>query len=320
MNPDPNGALPEFLPPGHEPGDESGFQSGPEPGLQSGHESSPESGTVFAPLPPMRFPNMADVGLLVILLVFAALAAWGISAAALYFHLFGVSTPKQAVSDTRYALGSQLLWYLFALAGCLILFPLLWQKGFFAGVEWRFTAARRSRSRLLGTAMFCLVLAAIDGKLMPGPDDAPIDQMFRSPGAAWFIFFFGTLVAPFFEEMLFRGFLLPAFCTAYDWTLERIQHRPAPWPDEEGKTVWSVPAMAVGSVLVSIPFALMHGAQTGYSLGPFLLLFCVSLVLCWVRLRLRSLAASTFVHASYNLLLFAIMIVGTGGFKHLDRM
>jgi hypothetical protein len=78
--------------------------------------------------------------------------------------------------------------------------------------------------------------------------------------------------------------------------------------------------MAVGSLLTSIPFALMHAYQTGWSLGPFLLLVCVSLVLCWVRLSLRSLAASTLVHSSYNMLLFSLMLAGTGGFKHLDKM
>jgi membrane protease YdiL (CAAX protease family) len=172
----------------------------------------------------------------------------------------------------------------------------------------------------MGTAVFCLLLAIVDGKLMPGPENAPIDEAFRKPEAAWFMVFFGILLAPFFEEMLFRGFLVPAFCTAYDWCAERITKRPAPWPDEDGKTVWTMPAMVTGSILVSIPFAMMHGAQTGYSLGPFLLLFCVSLVLCWVRLSLRSLAASTLVHASYNLLLFAIMIAGTDGFRHLDKL
>jgi membrane protease YdiL (CAAX protease family) len=261
-----------------------------------------ETYVVEAPRP-MRFPNIADVGLLSILLVFAALIATIITAGSLQFHLLGVSTAKQAFADIRYALGWQLLWYLFTLMGCIALFPHLWHRG-----------------RLMGTAFFCLVLAVVDGKLMPGPENAPIDEVFKMPGAPWFMFFFGTLLAPFFEEMLFRGFLLPAFCTAYDWSVERITKRPAPWPDEQGKTVWTLPAMAVGSVLVSIPFALMHGAQTGYSLGPFVLLFCVSLVLCWVRLRFRSLAASTLVHASYNLLLFAIMIAGTGGFKNLDRL
>jgi uncharacterized protein len=272
------------------------------------------------PLPPMRFPNMADVGLLVVLLLFAALGAAGITGAALHFHLFGVTTPKQAIADVRYQFGGQILWYFLALVGSIILFPTLWHTEFFRGLEWRFGAALRARTQLVGTTIFCLVLAVIDGRLLPGPDNAPIDEVFRRPGTAWFLLFFGTLLAPFFEELFFRGFLLPAFCTAYDWTTERMQHRPAPWPDEEGKTIWSVPAMAVSSVLVSIPFALIHSPQTGYSIGPFLLLFCVSMVLCWVRLRVRSLAASTFVHAGYNLVLFATMIVATGGFKHMDKM
>ena len=57
----------------------------------------------------------------------------------------------------------------------------------------------------------------------------------------------------------------------------------------------------------------MHGTQTGWSLGPFLLLIFVSLVLCSVRLYTRSLAASTLVHACYNFMLFSFMLLGTGG-------
>ncbi len=120
--------------------------------------------------------------------------------------------------------------------------------------------------------------------------------------------------------MAYRGFLLPALCTAYDWFLERLQHRPAPWPDAEGKTQWSLAAMVFASLVTSVPFALMHGEQTGYSVGPFVLLICVSLALCWIRLSTRSLAASTIVHSAYNLLLFSIMLAGTDGFRHLDKM
>jgi len=64
----------------------------------------------------------------------------------------------------------------------------------------------------------------------------------------------------------------------------------------------------------------MHAEQTGYSLGPFLLLIAVSLVLCATRLSTRSLAASVLVHASYNFLLFSIMFLGTSGFQHLDKL
>ena len=78
--------------------------------------------------------------------------------------------------------------------------------------------------------------------------------------------------------------------------------------------------MMAGSLLTSVPFALMHAEQTGYSLGPFLLLVLVSLVLCAVRLALRSLAASVLVHATYNFLLFSFMFFGTSGFRHLENM
>jgi uncharacterized protein len=78
--------------------------------------------------------------------------------------------------------------------------------------------------------------------------------------------------------------------------------------------------MAVASVLTSIPFALLHVDQQGHALGPFLLLILVSLVLCTVRLKTRSLAASTLVHACYNFIIFSLALIGTGGFRHFDKM
>ena len=270
--------------------------------------------------PPVRFPNFGDVGLVLVLLVFGWMGSGALLATALHFHLWGVSTVKQALNNIHYTLGSQAVWYLISFSGCLLLFPAIWHKGYFAGLEWNAAAAFRKRWLLFTAAGACFLLALADGLLLPGPPDTPIDQIFRLPGAAWLLFVFGITMAPFFEEMAFRGFLLPAFNTAIDWAAERLMHRQPPASGADGKTHWSIGAMVLGSVLTSIPFALMHAEQTGYSLGPFLLLICVSLVLCWVRLSTRSLAASTLVHSSYNLLLFSLMLLGTGGFKHLDKM
>ena len=271
-------------------------------------------------LPPVRFPNVGDVGLVVVILLCGWMGSGALFAAALHFHLWGISTVKQAVNDIHYTLGSQAIWYLISFGGCMLLFPAIWGKTFFDGLEWHAVTALRRRWLLFTAAFICFLLALADEVLLPGPQDTPIDHVFRMPGAAWLLFAFGVTIAPFFEEMAFRGFLLPAFCTAIDWAFERVNKLPQRQPDPQGNTRWSWGAMAAGSLLTSVPFALMHAYQTGWSVGPFLLLVCVSLVLCWVRLSLRSLAASTLVHSSYNFLLFSLMLAGTGGFKHLDKM
>lgn len=333
-NPSPQTGVPELLPPfplsvepeAHgdwqtaEP-DESPLPQTVEPG-----PDTPASEPLFAwynrapVLPPTRTPDLGDLGLVAVMLGFGWVGSGTMLATALHFHLFGISTVKQALADIRYTLGSQAAWYLISFAGCLLLFPAVWHKSFFAGLQWHGVRALRLRWRLVSAALICFALAMVDGVLMPGPPDTPIDQIFRMPGAAWMLFGFGITLAPLFEEIAFRGFMLPAVCTAYDWTAERFSGTVPRWPDENGHPRWSLRAMAVGSLLTSIPFALMHAEQTGYSLGPFLLLVIVSLVLSWARLSTRSLAASVLVHSSYNFLLFSLMLLGTGGFKHLDKM
>jgi membrane protease YdiL (CAAX protease family) len=271
-------------------------------------------------LPPTRIPHLGH------LLILAVLALWGwlgaslAALSALHFHLFGISTPEKASTDIHYTLIYMAILYLIPFTACLLIFPLVWHKSFFAGLQWNAATAMHLRWRLFSAACVCLVLAMIDGLALPGPSNAPIDKLFQTPMEAWLLFAFGVTVAPFFEEIIFRGFLLPALCTSWDWTAEHITHSPPLPLGQNDQPQWSIPAMIVASILTSIPFAWMHAEQTGYSLGPFVLLYCVSLVLCWARLTTRSLAASVMVHACYNFLLFSIMLYGTGGFQHLDKM
>ncbi len=267
-----------------------------------------------------RIPHLGHLGILTLLAIAGLIGTFMLVPLALHFHLFGIDSLTQAATDYRYALGTQAAQYLITFIGCLVVFPILWRKPFFEGIHWHGATALHRTARLISAAVFCFFVAMINGMLMPGPSNAPIDQLFKAPGAAWVLFAFGVTLAPFFEEMAFRGFLLPSLCTAWDWCFEHYNCAPRRPLDEHGNPQWSLSAMIVGSIPTSILFALMHGAQTGWSLGPFLLLVFVSLVLCSVRLYTRSLAASTMVHSCYNFMLFSFMLLGTSGFKHLEKM
>jgi CAAX protease family protein len=270
--------------------------------------------------PPVRIPHFGHVLLLIPLLGLSLVVVIIFFLAAIHFHLYGVSAPQQAATEIHYLLGSEALLYIFTFAASLLIFPLFWHKSLLAGLQWNGATALRLHWRLIGAAGVCFLLALVSGEFMPGPTNTPIEKIFHTPGAAWILFGFGITLAPFFEEMLFRGFLLPSLCTAYDWFAQKTAGKPLLPLGPNGHPQWSFSAMVFASIASSIPFAAMHAAQTGYSIGPFLLLICVSGVLCAVRLYTRSLASSVTVHACYNFLLFSVMLIGTEGFRHLDKM
>jgi uncharacterized protein len=144
---------------------------------------------------------------------------------------------------------------------------------------------------------------------LPVPKTLPIDDFFRTSLDVWMVALFGTFMAPVFEELAFRGFLLPSLASTWDWLSKR------PYPSR-----WSIPALIVSCTLTSIGFALVHADQLAHAWAPLMVLFAVSLVLCFVRLWTQSLAASTLIHATYNGTIFTILFFGTGGFRHLDKI
>jgi hypothetical protein len=269
---------------------------------------------------PSRIPHLGHLALLGSFLLAGTIVMAVIVLLGLYKHWGGISTQEQMKSNVYYLLGSEAILYLVTFILAYFLFPLFWRKSFFAGIHWRGETALRHAGPLAATAVGCILLAWLDSTLMPGPEHAPIEDVFRTPSAAWLMFGFGVTLAPFFEEIGFRGFLLPSLATAWDWVVERATGKTARPLDEHGHPQWSLPAMVVASLFTSLPFALIHVEQQGHALGPFLLLVTVSLILCAVRLKTRSLASSTLVHACYNFMIFASMLVSTGGFRHLDKM
>jgi membrane protease YdiL (CAAX protease family) len=200
-------------------------------------------------------------------------------------------------------------------------FPPLWQRPFLEGLRWN-AAKARPRLALLGLAMGFAAQGI--SLLIPHPKELPIEEAFHNPGTVWVLALFGVVIGPLFEEVVFRGFLLPGIANAFDYV--RIPPDPDPQIALERLVAWrassgfSRPALVVASLITSLLFASIHAPQLGYTWAAVALLSGVSLVLCWVRIRTGSVAASTAVHACYNLSIFVTLFVSTGGFRHLDAI
>ena len=220
--------------------------------------------------------------------------------------------------DTAVSLGTEAAAYILALAGSYRLFPLLWKRSFLSGFHWNGLVARRNLGRLIGTGVLLSALAQVGEHFVKEPKSPEIDQLMRTAGGAWGVMLLGTLLAPLMEEIAFRGFLLPAFATAYDWlSLKRTPANVRQWQATTGNTN---AALIFAALFSSLIFALIHAPQLDHAWGPVFLLFGVSLVLAFVRVRTASVACSTLVHLTYNLTIFIAALVATGGFRHLERL
>ena len=151
-----------------------------------------------------------------------------------------------------------------------------------------------------------------------GPEQSDVSNLLKTPVSAWTLTLLGPTLAPLMEEIAFRGFLLPALATAYDFlSLDRTPAAIARWQQSTAK---SRPALIFGTVMSSIAFASIHGAQLHWAKGPIVVLFVTSLAFSAVCIRLRSVAASTLVHIAYNGLIFIEILIQSGAYRHLDRL
>src|SRR5205809_765546 len=72
-------------------------------------------------------------------------------------------------------------------------------------------ARRRHAIRLVPSGIVLSRTTHAISSLVPLPRNVPVNAFFRTPSDVWLVAAFGTLLAPLFEEVVFRGFLLPAF-------------------------------------------------------------------------------------------------------------
>jgi len=267
--------------------------------------------------PPRRVPNLGHALLFVsftgLMLVLFELGLFmiGKSPAAARGGVVTLQHPKLQIA----ALGAT---YLASLGAAWLFYPLVWRRAFLDGLQWNWAAARSQGAKLVALGLLLGMMMQLLTYFITPPKTLPIDDFFATAADAWLITFFGTVVAPVFEEICFRGFLVPAFAIAYDWlSLPGTPEARVRWQT----TVTVTPASLIFSaVLTSICFAMMHAQQVEHLWAALLVLFSVSLVLTFVRLKTESVAASAIVHGAYNFFVFLTVMIATGGYRHLERM
>lgn len=148
---------------------------------------------------------------------------------------------------------------------------------FWSSLGWRFPWPNMLLTAVLGPAL--VIFVAVLGELLRTPViDNAIARLLRDRWSVLLVGTFAVTLGPLAEELIFRGFFQPLAVRTF-----------GPW---------------LGITLASTPFAVLHGPQYGWNWQHLLLLFLASFVFGYTRHRTGSTAASTIVHATYNLTFF----------------
>ncbi len=125
-------------------------------------------------------------------------------------------------------------------------------------------------------------LAALASALH-APAETVIENLVSDRLSRVLVALFVVLLGPFFEEMVFRGFVLPLF--------ERSM------------------GASAAILLSSIPFALLHGTTVRWAWQSILVIGLAGIAFGIARVRTQSTTASAILHVTYNATLFSFFLV-----------
>lgn len=208
--------------------------------------------------------------------------------------LIGWRTPATAPeTNTFFVLAAQMIFYAPVLGYIYHLVVIRYRLGFWAGLEWGQMKPQRSLGLFLGGVLLASVSVRLP-TFLPDRDTFPLQQMFSSVAAAYAVTGFAVLVAPFMEELIFRGMLFAIF----------------------ERQVGLRFAVAGSAIL----FAAFHIPEYW---GAWNHLFLVALAGCVFSLArgvTGSLASSVILHLAYNATLMTTLFIDTHHFQRLSAL
>jgi uncharacterized protein len=169
----------------------------------------------------------------------------------------------------------QCYFYVFMLAALYVLIR-RYGRPFWRSLGWRFP--RTAWWAIPLGPLLAVALSAV-GAALRAPDVPTIQDLMTTRMSMVAVIVFGSLLGPLFEELVFRGFLLPLLARSI--------------------------GAGLGVVCTAIPFALLHGPTFHWSWQSLLIVGLAGVVFGIVREATGSTGASAMVHIGYNSTLFA---------------
>ena len=173
------------------------------------------------------------------------------------------------------------------------IYSLLKKRGgaFWAPLRWNWPTRTWGAYLMLGALLYLALMGF--SALLPIPKHLPIDRFFQNARAAALMTSLSVTLAPFMEELFFRGLLYPVLARRM--------------------------GVPLAIFLTGAAFGLLHGDQLNFS-WAVLIIFLVGVALTAVRAVTKSVAASFLVHVGYNGTLSTLLVVATDGFRHLEKL
>ena len=193
-------------------------------------------------------------------------------------------------TNVTFILTLQLVWYMLLLVYVYLFVRLYYRTSFLSTLKWKKLSAHSTVRYLLGGTALSLVVMIIP-PLLPEGKHFPLERMFNSPASAYAIAAFAVLVAPFMEELLFRGLLFAFF-------------------EKHGGLTFAIAATAV-------LFAGLHIPEYWGAWNNVVMILVVGVTFSVVRGLTGSLTPSFVLHLAYNGTLMLLLFLQT---QHFHKM